>query len=297
MTNTDAKPDAAAEQRALTRELRRQELAEMKFDPQLQGGSLMKPLDGKHLLDMANMMAGSGFMVRDIYRDNPGACAGLIMVCAPYGLNPFQVSWKTYKASKSDDAPIAYEAQLVMAMINIGAPIKGKLRPAYSGSGATLKCTITGFAAETGQELVYESPEVGQIKVKNSPLWVSDPQQQLFYYSARAWCRRYFPEILLGIYTPDEIDVDRPEPTRREPKDVTPEAQRLADRVKQARAPVEAAGAPVEADVADAEVIPPEAEGGAVRAADEADEADAAFDKWREERDGGGDGDLFGGKP
>ncbi|HCI98495.1 MAG TPA: hypothetical protein DHV74_02435, partial [Sulfitobacter sp.] len=33
-----------------------------------------------------------------------------------------------------------------------------------------------------------------------------DPQQQLGYYSARAWARRHFPELLLGVYTREEIE-------------------------------------------------------------------------------------------
>ena len=65
---------------------------------------------------------------------------------------------------------------------------------------------MTGIDKETGEEIIYTSPPVKQIPVKNSPLWKGDPQQQLGYYSARAWARRHFPELLLGVYTREEIE-------------------------------------------------------------------------------------------
>jgi hypothetical protein len=196
---------------AVSREVRRQELAETSFGTQ--GGQMMTPRNGRELMDMANIMANSGFMIRDFYRGNTGACAALIMICSSYGFNPFQVSWKTYKASKSDDAPISFEAQLVNAMVNMSAPIKGRLQYEFKGEGTARRCTVWGETRD-GTILSYETPEIGKIKVKNSPLWTSDPDQQLGYFAARSWCRRHFPEMLLGVYSRDEL----PE----EPRDVTP---------------------------------------------------------------------------
>ena len=58
---------------------------------------------------------------------------------------------------------------------------------------------------EGGAALIYSSPRVGQITPKNSPLWKSDPDQQLCYYSIRAWARRHMPGVLLGIYAVEEL--------------------------------------------------------------------------------------------
>jgi len=201
----------------VTREKRRQELGETQFSTNQQGGALMQPTNGKELMDMANLMAASGQMVRDFYRGNAGDCAALIMICQPYGFNPFLVSWKTYKASKSQDAPVSFEGQLVNAMVNQSAPIRGRLKYAYEGEGPTRRCTVVGIDRETGEEITYTTPELKTIPVKNSPLWKGDPDQQLGYYSARAWARRHFPELLLGVYTREEID-EAP----RTPRDVTP---------------------------------------------------------------------------
>lgn len=219
MTETQTKPqDGLSAREVALREQRRSEMAESNFGTGTQGGALMQPRNGKELMDMANLMANSGQMVRDFYRGNPGDCAGLIMICQPYGFNPFMVSWKTYKASKGADAPVSFEAQLVNAMVNQSAPIKGRLRYAYDGEGPTRRCTVTGVDRETGDDIIYTSPQIKDIKVKNSPLWTADPDQQLGYFSARSWARRHFPELLLGVYTREEIE-------EAPPRDITPKPQ------------------------------------------------------------------------
>jgi hypothetical protein len=50
----------------------------------------------------------------------------------------------------------------------------------------------------------YQSPPLGTIKVKNSPLWQADLDQQFHYYGTRAWARRWRSSVILGIYTVEE---------------------------------------------------------------------------------------------
>ncbi|GGE30265.1 hypothetical protein GCM10011360_17880 [Primorskyibacter flagellatus] len=249
----------------ILREKRRQELGETEFQSGSQGGALMQPRNGRELMDMANMMAGCGTMVRDFYRNSPGDCAALIMICQPYGFNPYQVSWKTYKASKNADAPVSFEGQLVNAMVNMSAPVKGRLRYRFEKEGTPdLTCTVSGIDRETGEEITYTSPPLKDIPVKNSPLWKGDPQQQLGYYSARAWARRHFPELLLGVYTREEIE----EAPMRDVSQKPEATGGWADKARAARGPskeqteadqidgVKDRHAPEPEDIPDAEVIP-----------------------------------------
>lgn len=201
-----------------TREQRRNELAEITFEP----GQMFQPKNSRELMDMASMMSGAGLMVKDLYRGNPGACLGLIAVCAPYGLNPLQVSWKTYRASKAEDAPIAYEAQVIVAMVNSSKAIKGGLRYRYEGEGQNRRCIASATLKGDNEALEVWSPPLSQITPKNSPLWKSDPDQQLAYYTGRSWARRYKPEMLLGIYDVDEMEGVRIGPDHA--RDVTPKA-------------------------------------------------------------------------
>lgn len=201
-----------------SREVRRREMSQITFR---QGTQMFQPTSGQELLDMSNLMATAGPMVKDIYRGNPGACMGLIAVCAPYGLNPLQVSWKTYQTQK--DGPIAYEAQVIVAMVNASGVLKGALDYEFRGEGATRQCIVRG-TLRNGETREIITPTVGQITTKNSPLWKSDPDQQLAYYGGRAWARRHKPEMLLGIYDVDELE---PVPAGPEnARDVTPAAPR-----------------------------------------------------------------------
>lgn len=84
-----------------------------------------------------------------------------------------------------------------------------------------LMCRVTGTL--DGTECVYETPPIGSITVKNSPLWKSDPRQQLGYFAARSWARRHCPEVILGVYDRDEV---------QEIRDVTPPPSGLAARLK-----------------------------------------------------------------
>lgn len=199
----------------ISRDQRREELAEVTFRP---NGQMFQPTNGRELMDMAHLMSTAGLMVKDIYRNNPGACMGLIAVCSPYGLNPLQVSWKTYQTKP--DAPIAYEAQVIVAMANASGAVQGSLRYRYEGEGQNRRCVCYGTLKGDTEPVEVWSPPLGQINPKNSPLWKTDPDQQMAYYTGRSWVRRYKPEMLLGIY-----DVDEMEPVRVGPdgaRDVTP---------------------------------------------------------------------------
>lgn len=204
------------------RATRRQELAEVRADPQ--SGSLFKPATYRDLSDMGAAMAAMGQMVSPIYRGRPQDCMGLIAICAPYGLNPIQVSWKTYKASKGDDAPIAYEAQVVAAMINrSGALVGDCLDYELCGESAGRYCIVRGEMRD-GSARTLQTPPLSQINPKNSPLWKSDPDQQLCYYGARAWARRFMPQMLLGVVTVDEVSEPLIGPDHA--RDVTPRPSR-----------------------------------------------------------------------
>ena len=96
------------------REKRRQELGETQFSTNAQGGALMQPRNGKELMDMANMMSSSGSMIRDFYRGNPGDCAALIMICQPYGFNPFMTASPT-SFSVATGVTIIYDLDFPMA--------------------------------------------------------------------------------------------------------------------------------------------------------------------------------------
>ena len=64
-----------------------------------------------------------------------------------------------------------------------------------------------------------------QASVRNSPLWATDPKQQLAYLAVKRWTRLYSPDVILGVYTPDELNEGN-----REARDITPAAAAKDDR-------------------------------------------------------------------
>lgn len=184
------------------------------------GGAMFLPATMKECLDFATVMAKSDFAIPPKFRGNPGACLAVTIQASRWGADPFGVIQKAYVTKSKDGSErIAYEAQLVAAVVNTRAPLHGRLELIYSGDGATRRVKVIGTFRDTGETREIETPMVGKITVKNSPLWVSDPDQQLAYYGMRAWGRRWVPEVLLGIYTPEELQeealVDQPRPVRQ----------------------------------------------------------------------------------
>lgn len=49
---------------------------------------------------------------------------------------------------------------------------------------------------------------LAQARTRNSTLWADDPRQQLAYLAVKRWARLYCPEVILGVYTIDELEKD-----------------------------------------------------------------------------------------
>ena len=170
---------------------------------------------GAELMQFAHMMASANIGVPKHLRDQPGACLAVIMQAERWGLDPFQVANKSYFVNDR----IAFEAQLIAAVINTQAPLLGRLHIEHTGQGSGRRAVITGTFRSDPTPKVLTTPAMDDIKTKNSPLWGSDPDQQLGYYGVRAWARRFCPEVILGIYDPEELaEASGPEHAR----DITP---------------------------------------------------------------------------
>jgi hypothetical protein len=164
-------------------------------------GAMIIPQSFGEVVQFAQMMCKAQVAIPKHLRDNPGACMSVIQRSLAWQMDPWAVATKTYAVNDI----LAYEAQLVAAVVMKWAPIKEKvISPVYSGEGQQRKVAFTLHHRETGEVIAYESPPISQITVKNSPLWKGEPDQQLFYYGIRSMARRHFPGLLLGVYDRDE---------------------------------------------------------------------------------------------
>jgi len=180
-------------------------------------------------MELAHFMAG-GIGVRAWMRGNPSACLALIQISMRWGLDPYIVANKAYYANDT----LSFESQLVNAVINTGGGIIGRLKVEFEGDAngkvgeETLVCRVSGRLLADPDQLFTHEQELKRVKIRNSPLWQVNPKQQLQYHATRAWARLYMPEVLLGIYTPDEIEDGTAERLAAEttPRDATPAPDR-----------------------------------------------------------------------
>ncbi len=193
---------------------------------------------------IATMMT-SGQVMMPKHLKAKGDCFAVVMQAAQWGMNPYAVAQKTFLVSGT----LGYEAQLINAVISTSSAIKGHFHYEYGGdwesiagrpsgkkqiadkynAGQKKWIDVKGWGDEeekglfikvgaklagddniTWGEPVYLAP----ITIRNSGLWVTDPKQQIAYLSVKKWARMYTPGVILGVYTPDEIEA----------RDITPVA-------------------------------------------------------------------------
>ena len=174
------------------------------------------------MLKFSQMMATSKITIPKHLQGNAGDCFAIVMQAMQWGMNPFAVAQKTHLVN----GVLGYEAQLVNAVINSRAPITTRLNYEWFGdwskvNGKTSNADDVGVIASATMKGETEprtlSVSMAQVgNVRNSPLWVNDPRQQLAYLATKRWSRLYCPDVILGVYTADEFE-------DTEPKDVTPQ--------------------------------------------------------------------------
>lgn len=177
---------------------------------------------------LASIMAGGKTTVPEHLAGNPADCMAIVMQAAQWRMNPFAVAQKTHLVS----GKLGYEAQLVNAVITSMAPIDGRLdfeffgawervigkfrietsqggkqyaKPAWTpddekGLGIVVRGTLKGEKKPRELTLL-----MSQCWPRQSTNWAYDPQQQMVYSGIKKWSRRYVPDVILGVYTPDEL--------------------------------------------------------------------------------------------
>lgn len=181
----------------------------------------------QRMMDFAKIMATGKVTVPNDLK-NEGDCLAITMQALQWGMNPFAVAQKTHIIS----GKLGYEAQLVNAVINSMAPTKDRIHYEWFGpwdkivgrfvektsqAGKTYRAPGWNLEDEKGVGIKVfatlkgeDTPRVlelhlSQAATRNSTLWAEDPRQQLAYLGVKRWARLYVPDVILGVYTPDEV--------------------------------------------------------------------------------------------
>jgi hypothetical protein len=189
---------------------------------------LMDMASMERLERIADIMASGKTTVPTHLRGSKGDCFAVAMQSMQWNMNPFAVAQKTHLVN----GILGYEGQLVAAVINNSKVVtdrfkfewfgpwekvigkftikrgeKGEYRvPGWTmadeeGCGIRVSATLKGERAPRVLELL-----LAQARVRNSTQWADDPKQQLAYLAQKKWARLYAPDVILGVYSPDEFE-------------------------------------------------------------------------------------------
>ena len=192
--------------------------------------AIFSPSGLQKLQAFAEVMAQGKATVPAHLAGKPADCLAIALQAAQWGMNPYAVAQKTHLVNGT----LGYEAQLVNAVITSSTAVQGRFKYEYGGDWDKFKPGATNASNERGlfvrvgavlrgeAEITWGEPLYMEfVTTRNSPLWKTAPKQQLAYLAVKYWARLYCPDVILGVYTPDEF-----EPQQRAERDVTPARSR-----------------------------------------------------------------------
>ena len=191
----------------------------------------------QRMYHMAEAMASARVTIPEHLAGSVGDCLAVIMQAMQWGMNPFAVAQKTHNVK----GVLGYEAQLVNAVVSSSSLLATRIRYDYEGdwkgvNGKTSKSddlAVTVSATLKGEDEPRAlRVSMAQAGVRNSGMWTDDPRQQLAYLATKRWARLHAPDVLLGVYTKDELDVKQMGEAKRAGKAGNLEAQLAGEETK-----------------------------------------------------------------
>lgn len=196
---------------------------------------ILNPGNLRAIIQISEFMSQAGAALPKHFAKNQGACMAVAMQAMRWNMDPFALATKTYLI---DGQPLAYEGQAIIAALNNSPLLTSRLAFTWDGpwdkiigkfvwkdappknpgdkpkrylqrnwkddDETGLSCTVTASLVGEKEPRVLQL-FLMQARVRNSPLWVEDPRQQLAYLASRRWGRLYAPDVIMGVYTPDEV--------------------------------------------------------------------------------------------
>jgi hypothetical protein len=148
---------------------------------------------------MAEALANSALSVPKELKGNIGDCLAIVTQAMIWGLNPFAVAQKAHVIN----GKLGYEAQLVNAVVMQSGAIKGSFTYEFNGDSCRVGAVLRGETEITWGEWL----SAATVTTKNSPLWKTNPKQQMGYLQVKNWARAYCPGAVLGVYSADELEL------------------------------------------------------------------------------------------
>ena len=192
-------------------------------------------------IDFSERMANAKLLPAHLQK-SPADCLRVVLQAARWQMDPFAVADKTSVIS----GKLMFEGQLVSAVVNARGNLKKRLSYDYKGEGSSRVLTVSGTLQGEDEPRTIELTHALATKINRNGQVAINPDQQMSYIGARIWARRHTPELMLGVYVPDEMEPEQPgaEPTNVTPAPDRPDPATLRKRGRPPSAPKDAIDIP-----------------------------------------------------
>jgi RecT family len=167
-----------------------------------QSPSGLVPQTMSDAIRLSELMA-TGNLVPQHLQKSPGDCLMVVEQAMRWNMSPFAVAQSTSVIQ----GKLMFEGKLVAAAVQASGVLEGRLDYEFTGKGADLSVKVIGTIRGEKKRREVDVTLAGART--NNHWWTKTPEQMLSYHGARVWARRHAPEVMLGVYSPDEIDTTR----------------------------------------------------------------------------------------
>ena len=153
---------------------------------------------------MADAFSKSTIVPKD-YQGNPSNCLIALEMANRIGTSPMMVMQNLYIISGRP----AWSSQFIIAMINNSKKYKTELQYDLKGEGTNMECTA--FAVDhnnrkiVGPKITMTIAEQEGWLGKNGSKWKTMPEVMIRYRAASFFGRLHCPDLIMGIYSADEV--------------------------------------------------------------------------------------------
>lgn len=198
--------------------------------PTASSGALLMNMDSMDRLErIADLMASGKTTVPQHLRGSKSDCFAVALQSMQWGMNPFAVAQKTHM---TQSGALGYEAQLISAVVTESGAVDGDPEYEFLGDWDKILGKVEERKSDKGGKYYVanwqKSDEAGlgvicrlrlrgestprEMKVmlsqcypRFSTQWATDPKTQITYVAIRKWTRVHKPGVILGVYTPEEL--------------------------------------------------------------------------------------------
>lgn len=180
----------------------------VQHQPSTSRNGALVPASMTEAVRLAEIMSKAN-LLPDHLRNKPGDCLLVVMQAQRWGMDAVSVA----QCTSVVHGKLCYEGKLVAAALYATGAVEGRLRYEFDGTGPSRSVRVIGRVrgVDADQEVTgcikdwrtYGKDKQGN-RVENA--WDKMPDDMLVYRGTRQWARRYAPEAMLGVCTPDEIE-------------------------------------------------------------------------------------------